>query len=133
MAFTRWDPLADLLTLQQRLDRFAAGPARWMPPVDLFETREGYTITAEVPGLQRSDLEIQLEGARLSVSGARRDRDASCEQYHRIERGHGTFTRVFELPLAVDGSHITADLRDGVLTVTCPKLSDTSARRVDIG
>ena len=133
MAFTRWDPLSDLLSLQQRLDRFAAGPARWMPAVDVVETKNEYTLTAEVPGLRRGDLNIQMQSDQLMVSGVRRDNDAGCEQYHRIERGNGSFTRVFHLPVAVDASRISADLRDGVLTVTCPKVTEAGTRRVDIG
>src|SRR5688572_2216936 len=131
MAFARWDPVGDLLAIQQRLDRFAPGPAGWSPPVDLYETPDHYVITAELPGMHRNDLEIELHEGRLTLSGVRRER-LPCEEYHRIERGHGSFSRTFQLPLPVDGDRITADLRDGVLTVTCPKEADSSARRIRI-
>jgi HSP20 family molecular chaperone IbpA len=81
MAFARWDPIRDLLAIQQRLDRFAPGPAGWTPPV---------------------------------------------------ERGHGSFSRTFHLPVPVDGDRIAADLRDGVLTVTCPKAPEGGGRRIHI-
>ena len=68
----------------------------------------------------------------LTLSGARREREGACEQYHRIERGHGSFSRTFQLPMAVDPDRIVADLRDGVLTVTCPKANDANARRIRI-
>ena len=131
MAFTRWDPIRDLLAIQQRLDRFAPGPAGWSPPVDLHETAVAYVLTAELPGLDRDDLEIQMHEGRLTLSGVRRERTGACDQFHRVERGRGSFSRTFQLPLPVDAERITADLHDGVLTVTCPK-ADVPARRIDI-
>jgi HSP20 family protein len=131
VAFTRWDPIRDLLAIQQRLDRFAPGPAGWSPPVDLHETPSGYVLTAELPGLNREDLEIQMRDGRLTLSGMRRERTGECEQYHRVERGRGSFSRSFQLPLPVDAERITADLHDGVLTISCPK-ADLPTRRIDI-
>ncbi|MBM3817491.1 MAG: Hsp20/alpha crystallin family protein [Acidimicrobiia bacterium] len=133
MAFTRWDPIRDLLAIQQRLDRFAPGPAGWVPPVDLHETPDRYVITAELPGLRREDLDIQMHDGQITISGVRREREAVCEQYHRVERGHGSFSRTFHLPVPVDVDAISADLRDGVLTVTCPKTGEPAARRISIG
>ena len=131
MAFARWDPIRDLLAIQQKLERFKPGPAGWVPPVDLHETADTYTVTAEVPGLRREDLEIRTHDGRLTVSGIRRESDTPCEQYHRVERGHGSFSRTFQLPVPVDESRISADLRDGVLTITCPK-AEAPARRVTV-
>ena len=131
MAFTRWDPIRDLLAIQQRLDRFAPGPSGWTPPVDLHETEEHYVLTAELPGLNREDLEIHLRDGRLTLAGVRQERSLPTEQFHRVERGRGSFSRTFQLPIPVDSARITADLRDGVLTVTCPK-ADLPARRIDI-
>ena len=65
MAFARWDPIRDLLAIQQRLDRFAPGPAGWTPPVDLHETPDAYVLTAELPGLAREDLDIQFHDSEL--------------------------------------------------------------------
>ena len=124
MAFARWDPIRDLLAIQQRLDRFKPGPAGWVPPVDLHETATEYVLTAELPGLRQEDLEIQVRDSLLILAGTRREQSRTCEQYHRVERGHGSFSRVFHLPHPVDAERITADLRDGVLTVTCPKADE---------
>ena len=133
MAFTRWDPLRDLLAIQQRLDRFAPGPAGWMPPVDLLETADRYVITAELPGMSQDDVQIHVHEGRLTLSGVRRERELACEEFHRIERGHGAFSRTFQLPVAIDAGRITADLRDGVLTVTCPKApQDAATKRIRI-
>lgn len=128
MAFARWDPIRDLLAIQQRLDRFAPGPAGWVPPVDLHETPHEYVITAELPGLKREHLQIEMLDGRLTLSGVRPEREPTCEQYHRVERGHGSFSRAFQLPLPVDADRITADLHDGILTVTCPKAAEPSRR-----
>jgi HSP20 family protein len=132
VAFARWDPIRDLLAIQQRLDGFAPGNAGWKPPVDLHETASDYVITAELPGVARSDIQIHFHDGRLTLSGERRAHDCACEQFHRLERGHGAFTRTFQLPVPVDSEAIRADLRNGVLTVTCPKDPDAAARRIRI-
>jgi HSP20 family protein len=132
VAFARWDPIRDLLAIQQRLDRFAPGPTGWRPAVDLHETASRYVITAEVPGMSRADLEIHVHEGRITISGMRRERNGPCEQYHRVERGHGSFSRSFQLPAPVDADRISADLHDGVLTVSCPKQDDGTARRIQV-
>jgi HSP20 family protein len=132
VAFGRWDPIRDLLAIQQRLDPFAPGPAAWVPAVDLQETAEQYVLTAELPGLAREDIDIQLQDGRLTLSGVRRERGITCEQYHRVERGHGSFSRTFQLPVPVDADSVSADLRDGVLTIICPKAREAPARRIDV-
>jgi HSP20 family protein len=132
VAFARWDPIRDLLAIQQRLDRYAPGPTGWTPAVDILETSDQYIVVAEVPGMSRDELDIRVHEGRLSIAGERRERTPQCEQYHRVERGHGSFSRTFHLPVAVDGDRVTADLRNGVLTVTCPKVADGAARRIQV-
>jgi HSP20 family protein len=132
VAFARWDPLRDLLAIQQRLDRFAPGPAGWQPPVDLYEMADAYVLTAEIPGVNRDDIDIQTGDGRLVLSGTRQARATGCEQFHRLERGHGSFQRTFQLPLPVDHAAVTADLKDGVLTIRIPKLPASSSRRISI-
>jgi HSP20 family protein len=132
VAFARWDPLRDLLAIQQRLDRYAPGPAGWTPPVDLLETTDAFVITAELAGMRREDLDISIEEDRVTLSGARRERSVACEQYHRVERGHGSFRRTFQFATAIDAPRVTADLRDGILTITCPKSPDQATRRIHV-
>ena len=132
MAFARWDPLRDLLAIQQRLDRFKPGPAGWVPPMDLLETAAEYIVIAEVPGLAKEHISVQVLDGRLTLAGARGEQPLGCEQYHRVERGHGTFRRTFQLPHPVDAERITADLQDGVLTVICPKTADPEPRRIRV-
>lgn len=131
MAFTRWDPLQDLLALHERMNRLArADEPGWMPPVDLYETAGKYVITAEVSGLTREDIDIQVRDGKLVLRGERPPR-GSGDRFERVERGHGRFARAFVLPQAVNVEAITADLRDGVLTIEVPKVEDL--RRIDVG
>lgn len=133
VAFARWDPFRDLLTLQERMDRlsgeYAAG---WAPPVDLYETSDRYEVIVEVPGLSRDQIQIHLQDGTLTIEGERGSPDVSCEQYHRVERGHGRFSRSFQLREPIEASAITADLRDGVLTVSVPKTPQPETRRIPV-
>jgi HSP20 family protein len=133
VAFAHWDPIRDLLAIQQRLDRFASGPAGWVPPVDVHEAEDRYVITAELPGLTREDVQIQVQDNRVALAGVRREHVGICEQFHRIERGHGSFSRTFELPVRIAADEITADLQDGVLTVVLPKFPEDAPRRIRVG
>jgi HSP20 family protein len=131
VAFTRWDPLQDLLALHERINRLTgADEPGWMPPVDLRETPDGYVVTAEVSGLEQEDIQIQIQDGKLALRGERKPREAQSERFERVERGHGRFSRTFVLPHPVDVTAVIADLRDGVLTVTIPKLFDR--RRIDV-
>ena len=132
MAFARWDPIRDLLAIQQRLDRLAPGPAGWKPPVDLHETADEFVVIAELPGVAREAIDIKFHDGRLTLSGAREPRLCTCEQFHRVERGHGSFSRTFQLPVPIATDAIRADLRDGLLTVVCPKDPAAAARRIQI-
>ena len=135
VAFTRWDPLRDLLALHEQLGQLVGTDAPgWTPPVDLYETASEYVLTAELPGLSRDQIEIHAEETRIVIRGARSDsgRNIPCEQYHRVERGHGRFSRGFSLPDPIDVDNVAADLKDGILTVTIPKLRDRSTRRIDV-
>ena len=133
MAFSWWDPLRDLLALQDRLDRFDPDQTPgWLPSVDVYETAGEYVLTVELPGLSRDHIDVQVHQGRLVLSGVRPSKNVSCEQYHRIERGYGPFSRTFHLPHATATDRIGADLRDGVLTITVPKALDSQSRRISV-
>ncbi len=136
VVFTRWDPLRDLLALHEQLGQLVGTDAPgWTPPVDLYETPNEFVLTAELPGLARDQIDIHAEDGRIVIRGARGvdpGRDIPCEQYHRVERGHGRFSRAFSLPEPIAIDEITADLKDGVLTVTIPKSRDRGTRRIDV-
>jgi HSP20 family protein len=128
------DPLRDLRAWQERLERLAAqrGSA-WDPPIDVYETPAGYVVTAEVPGLAREQIELAVQENRLTIRGVRPAAapDAGGHHYHQIERGHGSFQRTFEFVDAVDQDGISADLHNGVLTVTLPKTA-SPPRRIEV-
>jgi HSP20 family protein len=133
VALTRWDPLRDLLALHDQLGHLVGTDAPgWTPPVDLYETATDFVLTAELPGLRRDQIEIDAEDRRIVIRGDRGSSQVPCEQYHRVERGHGRFSRAFTLPETIDVSAVVADLRDGLLKVTIPKARDQAARRIDV-
>jgi HSP20 family protein len=132
VAFTRWDPFRDLLALQEQIGHIVGTDAPgWTPPVDLYETGGAFVLTAELPGLTRDDIDIHAEETRIVIRGERAGH-VPCEQYHRVERGHGRFSRAFMLPEPIDIEAVTADLKDGLLTITIPKAGGRGARRVDV-
>jgi len=139
VAFTRWDPLRDLLALHEQIGHLMGADAPgWTPPVDLYETATAFVLSAELPGLSRDRIEIHAEDNRVLIRGSRSAaaaacREISCEQYHRVERGHGTFSRAFALPEPIDVDAVSADLKDGVLTVTLPKAAGHGVRRISVG
>jgi HSP20 family protein len=106
----------------------------WTPPVDLYETAGAFVLTAEVPGLTRDQVDIQAEESRITIRGERAGSGPAvpCEQYHRVERGHGRFSRAFVLPEPIDIEGVAADLKEGLLTITIPKAGGRGARRVDV-
>src|SRR6266404_2178454 len=115
MAFTRWDPLRDLLALHEQIGQLVGTDAPgWTPPVDLYETATAFVLTAELPGLSRDQIDVHAEDGRIVIRGARTaapNDDIACEQFHRVERGHGRFSRAFALPEPIDVARITADLK----------------------
>jgi HSP20 family protein len=132
VAFTRWDPFRDLLALQEQIGHIVGTDAPgWTPPVDLYETGGAFVLTAELPGLTRDDIDIHAEETRIVIRGERAGH-VPCEQYHRVERGHGRFSRAFALPESIDVHGVTADLKDGILTVVLPKANDRGARRIAV-
>lgn len=133
MAFASWDPFRDLLTLQERIDNLSGERAAgWAPPVDLYETSDRYEVVVEVPGLSRDQIQIHVQDGMLTIEGERPSPDVSCEQYHRIERGHGRFSRSFQLHEPIEATAINADLRDGVLTISVPKTPQPETRRIPV-
>ena len=132
VAFSKWDPLHDLIALHERLNRLGSADAPgWSPAVDLYETADRFVLSAELPGLTRDDLKIEVQQDTLILRGVRPHVDRPDVRFHRVERGHGAFSRAFALPSPVDVDGISAEFRDGVLTVHVPK-AQTAQRRVDV-
>ena len=128
------DPLRDLRAWQERLERIASQQASpWAPPIDVYETDDRYVISAEVPGLSQEQIQLSVQDTGLTIRGERPGGvpESATRHYHHVERGHGPFFRAFEFAEQVRHDGITADLRDGVLTVTLQK-TILQPRRIDV-
>jgi HSP20 family protein len=126
-----WDPVRDLLTMQERLESlFSRASPGWVPPVDLAEFDDRYALSIELPGLSRSDITIEFADAVLTVRGARPPQ-ACPERYHQLERGQGQFARAVRFAAPVQADAIGAEFTDGVLLVTVPKAA-TDRRQIDV-
>jgi HSP20 family protein len=88
-------------------------------------------VTAELPGVPRQQIRIEVHDGQLTLHG-RRDARVACEQYHQVERGHGEFSRAFRLPHGVEADGVSAQLKDGLLTIVVPKTPNPGPRRVDV-
>ncbi len=124
--FLRWDPFRDL---DFNLDLQTA----FTPSFDIRETPEAYVFEADMPGIRREDLDINLTGNRITLTG-RREAQArkEGENYFMQERSYGSFSRSFNLPDGVDPGKVTADLKDGVLTLSLPKVPEVQPRKIEV-
>jgi HSP20 family protein len=145
MAVVRWDPFRDLNMLQDRMNRMfddagrawrtdePAATTTWSPAVDIFETEGEIVVKAELPGMERKDIVLNLESNVLTVRGERRfAKETKDDNYHRIERSYGTFSRSFSIPATVDAEEIRADYRDGVLKIVLPKKEQAKPKQIRI-
>ena len=108
----------------QRFSEAPAGPREgsWLPPVNISETADTVTLEAELPGIDPSDIDISVSGDTLTIKGQKkREEERKGEQWHRVERNYGSFTRSFQLPAAIAADKVAADYKNGVLRVTLPK------------
>jgi HSP20 family protein len=131
-----WDPFGELRAWHDRLERLAAHHAdSWTPAIDIYETADEYVVTAEVPGMVREQVTLELEESRLTLRGQRPDSGAEgggTVLYQQVERGHGAFQRTFEFADKVDVEAVAADLSAGVLTIVLPKRPPSPARKIDV-
>ena len=145
MSITRWDPFRDLVALQERMNRLFDESLRarsteeeitsgtWAPPVDIYETEGQLVIKAEVPQVDRKDIDIKIENSVLTLRGERKfQKEVKEENYHRIERAYGSFSRSFTLPSSVDPEKVSAAYKDGVLTIQIDKREETKPRQIEI-
>jgi HSP20 family protein len=143
MALIRWEPVTELNTIQNEMNRLfntffdqgapADARGRWMPPMDLLETTEHYVLRADLPGLSDDDVDIQLQDNVLTVSGQRNaEHESRQEGYHRIERAFGAFSRSLTLPDGVDPDAIEAHFDRGVLEIRISKPEQKKPRQVQI-
>lgn len=141
---TRTDPFRELAALQERMNRLFGDlylqdeqaidrRPDWVPPVDIYEADQALVIKAELPEMAREDIEVTVENHTLSLRGERKlPTDVKEEQFRRIERNYGTFSRSFTLPDKVDASKVTAEYRNGVLTVRLPFRDEARPRTINV-
>src|SRR5262252_4715953 len=145
MSVIRYDPFRDLRTLQEEVNRlFTGNLARafddegiargaWSPNVDIYENKDKFVLEAELPGMKREDFDLSVENNVITLRGERKfEKKEQTDNYHRVERSYGAFTRSFTLPPTVSGDGATAEYRNGVLRVTLPKREEAKARRIEI-
>ena len=149
MAIVRWEPFRDLVSIQDRMNRifdeafrssgrsgadedWALGGS-WAPPVDIFEHEGKLVLKAELPGIDPKQVDVRVENNVLTLRGERKfESEVKREQYHRVERAYGTFSRSFTLPNVVDTANIKAEFKDGVLRVTLPKREEAKPKQIAI-
>lgn len=145
MPIIRWEPFRDLLTTQDRFNRLfnealggvfdhaQVGSRVWAPAADIYETEQSVVIKAELPGMDPKDVEARVEDGTLYLKGERKfEKETKEENYHRVERAYGSFARTFALPSSVDGDKVTAEYKDGVLTLTMPKREEAKPKTIKI-
>jgi len=142
----RWDPFRDLLSLQERMNKLFedslvrstsqlgdASEGAWTPVVDILEKDDAILLKAELPGVRLEDVDLQIKDDVLILKGERQfEKETRKENYHRIERSYGTFSRSFTLPGIVDQTGISAKLKDGILEVKLPKARSMESKPIPI-
>ena len=140
MAMMRWDPFREFNTLPARMGSFfgknwdlPTSTTAWNPSVDIFENDNEVVVKAELPGMDAKDIDVRLENNVLTLKGVRQfEKEAKEENYHRIEREYGSFTRSFALPTAVNGETVKAEYKDGILKIVLPKKEETKPKPIKV-
>ncbi len=141
---TRWDQSRPLTSLQEQVVRLFedsltrdrsgyADLATWTPPVDIFETENELVLKADLPDLQDKDIDVRIENNMLTIRGERKfEKDVNEDNYLRVERAYGPFTRSFSLPNTVSSESIRAEYRNGVLTLRLAKREESKPKQIKI-
>ncbi len=150
MAIVRWEPFRDLMTVQERMNRIFDDAFRgvgrhhgeeddwalggtWAPPVDIYEQDGNLVLKAELPGIDPKDVDVRVENNVLTLTGERKfENEVKRDQYHRVERAYGRFSRSFTLPNVVDTGNIKAEFKDGLLRVVMPKREEAKPKQISI-
>jgi len=142
---TRWDPLRDLATMQNRLNRFVRqsyspeGPEEaltttsFAPPVDIYEDEHTIALKMEVPGIDEKDIDVRIESNTLTVHGERKiETEEKEENFRRVERQYGSFTRSFTLPSSIDTGQVNANYDKGVLKISLAKKAEAKPQQIKV-
>jgi HSP20 family protein len=141
---TRWDPFREFNTLQDRMNRlfhnsFSEGreegltTGAFAPPVDVYEDEHNVTLKIEVPGIDEKDIDVRIENNTLTVHGERKfEKEEKEENYRRVERQYGSFTRSFTLPNTVDSENVQANYEKGVLKIKLAKKAEAKPKQIKV-
>jgi HSP20 family protein len=141
---TRWEPFREFSTLQDRMNRLfretqgnsqeeSLTSSSFAPAVDVYEDEHNVTLKIEVPGIDEKDIDVRIENNTLTVHGERKiEKEEKEENYRRVERQYGSFTRTFNLPPTVDAEKVQADYDKGVLKVTLPKKAEAKPKQIKV-
>jgi HSP20 family protein len=142
---TRWDPVREFATLQDRMNRLfrdsygnegreeSLTSTTFAPPVDVYEDEHDVTLKIEVPGIDEKDIDVRIENNVLTVHGERKfEKEEKEENYRRVERQYGSFTRTFTLPTTVDAEKVQADYDKGVLKIVLPKKAEAKPKQIKV-
>jgi HSP20 family protein len=143
MALSRWDPFRDLMGIQNELNRlfgrtYAGGETAgmagaWMPALDIYETKDKFVVTVELPGLDPADVDVSVEDSTLTISGERKFyQEVDEDSFHRVERRYGAFARSLALPQTANAERIEASFDRGVLTIEVPKAEEAKPKKISI-
>jgi HSP20 family protein len=141
----RWDPFREFVTIQDRLNRLfresqgtegreeALTTSTFAPPVDVYEDEHNITLKIEVPGIEEKDIDVRIENNTLTVHGERKfEKEEKEENYRRVERQYGSFTRTFTLPPTVDSEKVEANYEKGVLKVKLAKKAEAKPKQIKV-
>src|ERR1700746_1084014 len=141
---TRWEPFREFTTLQDRMNRLfrdsygdgrdeALTTSNFAPPVDVYEDEHNITLKIEVPGIEEKDIDVRIENNTLAVHGERKfEKEEKEENFRRVERQYGSFTRSFTLPNTVDSDQGKANYDKGFLTISRPKKSEAKPKQIKV-
>ena len=141
---SRWEPFRGLSTLHDQVNRLFnetvlrgqgedSALTTWSPAVDIYETENELVVKADLPDVSEKDIDVRVENNLLTIRGERKfEKSISEDNYLRVERSYGTFSRSFSLPNAVNAEAIHAEYKNGVLTVTMPKREESKPRQVKV-
>ena len=146
MNLVRWNPYGEMTAMKNRINRMFSEPywatrrmddesdmGMWNPAVDLYEKDDHFVIKAELPGVDKKNILVDLKDRMLTISGERSyENEAKEENYYRRERSYGKFQRAFTLPADVDSDKIKAEFRDGLLQIEVPKPEQQKPKQVTI-
>jgi HSP20 family protein len=141
---TRWDPFREFVTLQDRMNRLfrdsqpdgrdeALSTSSFAPPVDVYEDEHNVVLKIEVPGIDEKDIDVRIENNTLTVQGERKfEKEEKEENYRRVERQYGSFTRTFTLPNTVDPEQVQANYDKGVLKIQLAKKAEAKPKQIKV-